>query len=356
MKNLSRVILVFVLLLLVTSVASAARPEPPASFATTGYTTNLVANPDFDDGKPPSATNPPLIPSEFAPLPSGHNKFHISAEGGPMINDDATCLALYGAPCDAVCLGFTGQTCGVTGMFDGGNFEFEEWGLYYPTPSITPQGVTVGANHGAMNIFTDSGEANFRFSGQAFVNPTTDPPEQTVQGSFHSEKKGKGDYKKLKVEGTYQGNAGYVFTVDYTPCEGKNCSQQCAVFGDEKLKVKKDKIEWRIENKGANLLTVRNITLNWQGSDIALKKVKLNGKTIDDEPLSLPSVVPGVSGQWSYTDLSGWSGKDKDIQLKSGKQAKLTFEFDEKEISQEPSDYSILVEFAEGCAVTFVAF
>jgi hypothetical protein len=353
MKNLSRVILVFVLLLLVTGVASAARPEPEP-FSTTGYSTNLVANPFFDPSQPPSATNPPLLPSEFVPLPSSHIKFHISAEGGPAVNDDAICLALYDAPCDAVCVEFTGQVCGVTGMFADGNFSFEEWGLYCPTPVVIPQGVTIGANYGDMNIFTDSGEANFRFGGQVFVNPL-DLLEQTVQGSFHSVKKGTGEYKKLKVDGTYQGNAGYVFTVDYSPCEDGNCQNRCAVFGGEKLKVKKDKVEWKIENDGANLLTVSNITLNWQGSDRALDKVKLGGKTIDDEPLSQPSVVPGVSGQWSNIDLSGWEGKEKDIQIKSGKKAKLTFEFVEG-ISQEPSDYTILVEFAEGCAVTFVDF
>ena len=204
-----------------------------------------------------------------------------------------------------------------------------------------------------LNIETDDGTANFQFSGQ--VDYTFQ-----VDGSFISTG-GSGDYKKFKTGGSYGGDAAYAFTVNYEPCKGKDCPDSCAVFGD-KFKLKKDKFEWKIKNEGKDDLTISSITIDWLGAEIEpyvydnipLKKVKLGGKTLTDTPASLQT--PPFPGYYSIVDLSGWEGKEKDIQIKSGKQAKLTFEFEDKGISQNPWDYTILVEFAEGCAVTFVAF
>jgi len=311
MRNLSRFILVLVLLLMITSVATAGAPELEP-FSTTGYTTDI----------------------EFEPLPSGDTKFHLVAQGE------------------------TG------GFFDGGAFTFEEWGVYYPEtePVYIPSlGLSVGANHGLLNVITNnqvsmySGEVNMRFGGQAIITDLSDPYDVSAIGSF-AVINGTADYINLKGQGTYEGDADYVFTVDYTPCEGKNCPDQCAAFGSKRLKVKKDKVEWRIENEGKNDLTVNSVTLSWLGSDVPLDKVIMGGKTLENSPAMDVPDPPIVPGHYSIIDLSNWGGEDRDIQVRSGKNAKLTFNFDDKGISQETSDYTILVEFAEGCAFTFVDF
>ena len=55
------------------------------------------------------------------------------------------------------------------------------------------------------------------------------------------------------------------------------------------------------------------------------------------------------------TITAGWLGDVKDRQIGAGKQRDLWLEFGGN-ISAPRSDYTILVEFAEGCAVPFVAF
>ena len=303
---------ILIMFLLLTSVASAAGPDVGA-FSTTGY------SPTFS------------FVDDFIPLPTGHIKFHILAEGDPA---------------DAVCNFATAATCGTDDFFantngSNGSFSFEEWGLYYPGPVPTDQGDVAGANHGLLNVVTDVGDANMRFGGLAVVNYGNPPSYVDAVGSFQVTD-GSGDYKKLKGQGAYAGDADFVFTVDYTPTAEL---QGCAVFGSD-LKLKKDKIEWEIENESVNDLTASSISL-WWPIGTPLDKVKYGGKTVFDQ-----------SNDTGYAaiDLSTWTGKDKDIQLKANKKEKLTFEFATKPISENPWDYTILVEFSNGCAVPFVAF
>ena len=349
MRNLSRVILVFVLLLLVTSIVSAGGGPELESFSTIGHT---LLDP----------------PPEQKYLPSGQVKFHLFAAG------------------------YVEENFVDASPATGPAFEFEEWG-------IVDFATLAGANNGEMVVTTESGDAEVLFSG-----PFSYITIPGVQGSFEV-RKGKGVYKHVNG-GTYSGNVdvGAGFTVTYEPCGGKKereCDpDRCAVFGDEKLKVKKDKIEWKIKNEGRNDLTIRSITLNWLGAynnnsgeydNIPLKKVKLGGKTINPNPATnvpvdppvppfpLPEPIPPADpGKWNGTvvattetvidpvpegyDSILWEEKKiKDIQIKSGKKGKLKFEFEDKEISQNPWDYTILVEFTyddsgETCAVTFVDF
>ncbi|NOX60654.1 MAG: hypothetical protein GXP42_01695 [Chloroflexi bacterium] len=326
MKTLTRLLFIMAALLLFSGVVLASQSEMEP-FSTTGYTTNLVPPPV------PIPGLPPLVPSDFEFLPSGHIKFRIEAQGGPAVDDDALCLALYGAPCQSLCIGYTGRGCGAAGYFDG-SFTFEEWGLVDQT--------FAGVNYGDITMITANGQAQVQFSGQASA-------AGIVTGSFKADD-GDGAYDDLEGEGTYVGNAGYIFTVDYTPCGGPGgpaCPvDRCAVFGDE-LKLKKKRIEWEFENEGERTLTLSSITINWPASNGPITKVKLDGKTISDDILPPP---------WTTIDLSNWSGKLKDIQVKADEDAKLKFEFLRKPISQAPSDYTIEVKFAEGCATAFVAF
>ncbi|MCO6451541.1 MAG: hypothetical protein J5I90_12205 [Caldilineales bacterium] len=331
MRKTSVLLIVLALLLLLTSVASAAGPDLEP-FSTTGYTTNLVPNPYFDPGQLPSLTNPPLLPSEFVPLPTGHIKFHISAQGGPAVDNDTLCTALFGAPCQLVCQVFAGQACGTGGYFDGGSFTFEEWGLYYPLPS--PPFNALGANYGLMTIATDTGEADMRFGGLAVLDSINGGLDAV--GSFQV-LDGSGEYKRLKGQGDYFGDADLVFTVDYTPAE---TLQGCAAFGGD-LKVKNDKIEWQIENAGAGDIALSNVSV-WWPAGATLDRVKYEGKSLFDG-----------ENDASYASLDV---STDGLALKSGQQRKLSFEFDKKLESDSPSDYTILVEFDNGCAVPFVAF
>ncbi len=333
-------LLIVAFLLIATGLATAAGPtlEP---FSTTGYTTNLVP-------APPIPGFPPLIPSEFQFLPSGQVKFHIAAQGGPAVDNDALCTALYGAPCNLVCLGFTGQACGTGGYFAGGSFHFDEWGVVNPA-------TFGGANFGNLKISTDEGQADMRFGGLAI--PTLAGP--VAQGSFLVDK-ASGAYKHdKKEEGIYTGGAGFIFNVGYTPlsftpCPDGVCPDRCAVFGAEP-KLKKEDMHWKIENEGEKTLTISSITVSWPEADGPITKVKLGGKTLYETPVSNPSVVPGTPGLFAVIN-TGWLGEMKDRQIDANKDAELKLEFANKGISDAASDYTLLVEFAEGCAVPFAAF
>ncbi len=125
------------------------------------------------------------------------------------------------------------------------------------------------------------------------LDPLYTPPLSSV-GSF-TVLDGEDDYKSLKGEGTYTGDADFIFTVDYEPldfmpCEGEDCPDRCAVFGTdykikkdgveiEDIKLKKDKLEWEIVNEGESALTVSAISLWWSAGD-TLDKVKYGGKTV----------------------------------------------------------------------------
>lgn len=219
----------------------------------------------------------------------------------------------------------------VSGYFNGG-FSFDEWGIVDLT-------TYAGANRGLMTVTTPEGSADVSFSG------TFD--YQSVSGGFQF-LSGTDAYKGIKGGGTKSGNAGYVFTVDYTPCGGKDqpaCPvNSCQVFGDD-LKLKKDKAQWKISNDGEQTITISKILAFWPAGGPQLEKVKLAGKTIYGNPSAAPMA----------TIVAGWSGDEKDRQIGAGKQRDLWLEFG-GDISAAPSDYTILVEFAEGCAVPFVAF
>ena len=191
---------------------------------------------------------------------------------------------------------------------------------------------------------------------------------------------GKGDYKGLKGQGTYTGGAGYVFTVNYTPTVS---SPPCAVFGDD-LKIKKDKLKWKIRNEGTEPLTIESVRLFWsekyQNKDNAevlmpaLSKVKLGSKTLAGKPITTTTTMTTTTSagvrEWNivWTRIADDGAQDsapfdpglheKDRRIDKNKTEELTLEFDKKGagISANPWDYTILVEFEGGCAVPFVAF
>lgn len=338
MKKLTRLTAVLLILLAFTGIAAAGAPEL-GPFSTTGYTYNL------------SPTEPPPI----VYFPSGYTKFHFLAQGGG-VEDEATCQDVYSAEsCQQLCKGVTGKPCGVAGELVG-SFTFDEVGLFDPE--------LVGANSGSLTINTNKGEATLKFSGTSTA--------ETVTGAFDSQKM-KGDFKELKIPGIYNGNAGLVFTVDYDPCAKNDglsndlCAvNRCAVFGDE-LKIEKDKVKWKIRNEGKQPITISSVLIHWSADSLTLeevptlKKVKLGGKTLAEQPDS--STGYGSDGRvWAWTSIEDFQNdgkKDpKDREIDKNKMQELSLEFDKKgaDIGANPWDYTILVEFDGGCAVPFVAF
>jgi hypothetical protein len=380
MKQFARLTAVFIVLLAFSGLASAGAPEL-GPFSTTGYTTNVVWISD-----PPDPYPPYIAPLQFEQFPSGYYKFHFLAQGGGTEADD-TCNDVYGPvygnpvdgvlSCQQLCMGLTGKACGVAGDLSG-SFIFDEVGVALRLDN----GTLSGANSGSLKITTGEGVANLKFSGTTSPSETQDdPPISIVTGAFESQKM-KGDFKELKSPGSYEGNADYVFTVDYDPCaknEGLGINDQCAVnrcavFGDD-LKIEKDKVKWKIRNEGKEPITISSVLIHWLAYPPTdpptvppivlptLKKVKLGGKTLaeqSDLSISTGSAFPGGPiWNWTRIDFPGDDEKDlKDRRIDKNKMEELSLEFDKKgvDISAFAWDYTILVEFGDGCAVPFVAF
>ncbi len=219
---------------------------------------------------------------------------------------------------------------GADGFFDGA-FTFEEWG-------IVDFGSGYGANHGLMTITTDDGEADFRFDGQT--------NSVDVWGTF-AVLDGSSGFKGLRGEGWFRGNADYVFTVYYEPCGGHSGTAcpagQCFAHGGD-LTMKKQEVRWQLTNYGDERITIDSVTFFWPVDNGPLTGVTL-GKKIYEGALN-PS--------WATLD-TGWAGADKSRQINQGQTKELQFEFTNV-VSTDPSGYTILVQFAEGCAATAVAF
>lgn len=183
-----RVLLFVVLgLLLIQMGVAADRPSQPVEFTIRGYTTNLIRIP-----------GPPyLVPAESRVLPDGRIQFHLEARGGPeSAADDGLCLALYGAPCQALC-GSVGGACGASGALSGA-FSFDEWG-------VIDLATGEGRNHGRMTVQTKQGTVVVNFGGQ-MEGPGVRGRFVVVGGTQK--------YKKAVV-GEYAGDSLYVFSVDY---------------------------------------------------------------------------------------------------------------------------------------------
>lgn len=310
------------LLALLVSVAAASGASAPAQpFSTTGYTVNLASIPEY----------PFLVPTEYAFLPSGYAKFHIQARGGPAFQDDALCQSLYGAPCNTLCSDF-GASCGVEGWLNG-SFTFDERGI------IVDPLTGVGANDGRLTVSTNIGAANVRFGGLA--------AGASVQGSFEF-LGGSGDYRKLGGIGSYAGNAGYTFKVDYTPCgqpgQPACAANLCATAGEE-LNLLRPKAMWTLANYGPQTVTLETLLLHWPEQNGALTSVRLGGRVLAAGRWDAP---------WVELDLSTVPAADREI--RSGKNSKLMLDFANMGIGQAPADYTFLAEFAQGCSAIHVAF
>jgi hypothetical protein len=382
MKRFARLTAVFIVLLISAGIAAAS--GPPQAFSTTGFTASYNYEP---------------LPLAGAIPGSGYLKFHLTAQGGAEDEaDDLTCAYLGSlllppmppitiATCAELCTAVTGQSCGVTGDLSG-SFAFDEWGVsQYVVYNNQLVPVGYAANHGLMTVTTAMGDTKVRFGG---IADYTNPYVPTVEGSYlwvnrtnddddvsadvnadvkadagadadvstaagvsadddDDDECGDDDEcRGLKADGVYAGDAGLVFKVDYLACSASQnaCpAGRCAVFGDD-FRIESDRVAWKISNAGEIDRTISRIVVVWPEDGGKLTSVRLSGDTIYARLKSAPSA-----------DINnGWAGRPSYRRIEAGETAKLEVKFNRSGISTHPWDYTILVEFAEGCAVSFVAF
>ena len=99
-----------------------------------------------------------------------------------------------------------------------------------------------------------------------------------------------------------------------------------------------------IRRRSRARVTVESITIIWPQDNGPLNQVRLGAK-IYQTALNPP---------WAAIE-TGWVGSAKDRQINQHQTKELTFRFENPADSQ-PSNYTVWVKFAEGCAVTAVAF
>ncbi len=116
-----------------------------------------------------------------------------------------------------------------------------------------------------------------------------------------------------------------------------------------KLKMKGNKIEWKLTNASNKVATVESIEFSGPNEFGAVKKVKLAGDIYkgdtrkgDTRPMT-----------WTFTDADFKSDLKK-RRIKAGGTKKLTFEMTKKFKGVTADQIMITVNFDEGCSVTFV--
>lgn len=102
-------------------------------------------------------------------------------------------------------------------------------------------------------------------------------------------------------------------------------------------------MEWQLTNYGEDEITIESITIVWPEGNGKLKNITHNDDVYDyhlDPPWAT------IDGAWP---------DDDGLEIEAGETEQLEFGF-QRQVSTEPSDYTIVVKFEEGCATAAVAF
>ena len=185
MKLVTLVLLVCMMVVTLTGVASAARPVD-GKFTIRGFTTSY----------------------DFNRLPNGLTSYHLVAKSSnPTPDDRAFCQSNYGMGCEATCRRFLQAPCGVNGIYDG-QFVYEEWGTVDFDPT-TEDGCGNGTNKGIITIGGSGARTRVVFDGTTTL--------ASVAGQFKANqlpllRPNLG----LDGNGAYTGTGGFVFQVTFT--------------------------------------------------------------------------------------------------------------------------------------------
>ena len=121
----------------------------------------------------------------------------------------------------------------------------------------------------------------------------------------------------------------------------KTASTSCAV-STGLTTFENNKFSWTITNNGTSTTTIGAITLGWPTTNGKLKKIKFDNDDI---------WTAGTAAPFAQI-VSGWHDDVRRRQLAPGQSAALKFEFDSN-IDWNEANYSIFVDFEEGCSVEF---
>lgn len=103
-------------------------------------------------------------------------------------------------------------------------------------------------------------------------------------------------------------------------------------------------MKWKVANDGDGVIHVSRVVVTWPAANGSLKKVKLGGEELYTQLTPPPALDLGEDAiEVAFDKRKIDPGNDEEL--------KFEFEFD---ISQDETQYSIRVEFAEGCALDFV--
>jgi hypothetical protein len=116
----------------------------------------------------------------------------------------------------------------------------------------------------------------------------------------------------------------------------------CVIEAEPGIKLSKKKLEWKVQNVGAEPAVIKQIEISWpDGTNGFLDRIKIGKKEIvkDDQPASPASITE-------------FNGSVSDRTIKLGKAKTIKFEF-EHNVDKSPADYEITIIFEEGCEIFF---
>jgi hypothetical protein len=118
----------------------------------------------------------------------------------------------------------------------------------------------------------------------------------------------------------------------------------CTVSGSSALTAKRRLVRWDLENRGDMAATIDRVLITWPAANGELRKIRFR-----------QTIFRGFRGEAPppTLDLDSFRGRVKGRRLRPGERRALKVKF-EKRASAAGGDYTIRIEFAEGCAVEFV--
>ena len=102
-----------------------------------------------------------------------------------------------------------------------------------------------------------------------------------------------------------------------------------------------DEVRWDITNNGDIDIEIERIFIEWNNSNGSLTEIKRDGDVIHKGDFTPISAVID----------SGWEGDASKRTIKSGDTDTIKFKFDN---DVAPEEYSIIIEFKQGCVIEFV--
>jgi len=117
---------------------------------------------------------------------------------------------------------------------------------------------------------------------------------------------------------------------------------QCVIEAQPTISLRKNKLEWKIQNVGTEPAVIERIGISWPSTTNGpLEKVKLDKNEIVKQDEAGPTA-----------DIIVFNGSVSNRTVNLGEARTIKFEFDHN-VSTLPADYEIRITFEDGCEVFF---